>query len=117
MDVENAVIGLQQARARYDAAVKGPRSCSSRPSDADQKKYGLGATTAYQVVQDQRDLASARQHGGAGAGQLHSHAQIAFDQAMGNTLEVNHISLDEALSGRVARPSVLPANLPAGARP
>jgi hypothetical protein len=43
----------------------------------------------------------------------YSHARITFDQNMGTTLEVNSISIDEAMAGRVARRSVLPANLPA----
>ena len=58
VDVENAVIGLQQARARYNAAEKA-RELQQQTLDADQEKYRLGASTSYQVVQDQRDLASA----------------------------------------------------------
>ncbi len=98
MDVQNAVIGLQQARARYDAAVKA-RVLQQQTLDGDQKKYRLGASTVFQVVQDQRDLATA---GSAEVQALanYSHARIAFDQALGATLEVNHISLDEALSGQ-----------------
>jgi hypothetical protein len=42
----------------------------------------------------------------------YTHAQIAFDQALGRTLEVNHITLSEAMSGHVARISTLPATLP-----
>jgi hypothetical protein len=44
----------------------------------------------------------------------YTHARISLDQALGTTLEVNHISLDEALKGQLARDSVLPANLPGG---
>jgi len=47
----------------------------------------------------------------------YTHARIAFDQALGRTLEVNGISVDEARTGRVARQSVLPANLPTGEKP
>jgi len=36
------------------------------------------------------------------------HARIALDQVLGETLEVNHISIDEGLSGRVAKESKLP---------
>ena len=36
----------------------------------------------------------------------YSHARIALDQALGQTLEVNHMSLDEAIAGRVARLSI-----------
>jgi outer membrane protein TolC len=79
--------------------------------EGDQQKYRLGASTVYQVVQDQRDLATA---GSAEVQALanYSHARIAFDQALGATLEVNNISLDEALRGSVSRPSTLPANPP-----
>jgi len=41
----------------------------------------------------------------------YSHARIAFEQALGNTLETHNVSLDEALSGRVARPSAIPAEV------
>ncbi len=111
VDVQNAVIGLRQARARYDAAEKA-RVLQQQTLDADQEKYRLGATTAYQVVQDQRDLANA-QSTEVQALANYSHARIAVDQALGTTLEVNHVSLDEALAGHVPRVSVLPATLPA----
>jgi len=108
VDVQNAVIGLQQARARYEASVKA-RVLQQQTLDADQKKYGLGAATAYQVVQDQRDLASAESDE-VQAMANYSHARIAFDQALGTTLDVNHVSLTEALSGHVqAAASSLPA--------
>ncbi len=112
VDVQNAVIGLQQARARYDAAVKA-RVLQQQTLEADQKKNALGASTIYQVVQDQRDLASSSS-GVTQAMANYTHARIALEQALGTTLEVNNISLDEALSGKVARPSTLPANLPTG---
>jgi outer membrane protein len=113
VDVQNALIGLQQARARYDAAVQG-RILSQQTFDADKRKYELGASTPYQVVQDQRDLASA-QSSEAQAMANYSHSRIALDQALGTTLEVNNISLEEAISGHAkAAPSNLP---PQGARP
>ena len=107
MDVQNAVIGMQQARVRYDAAVEA-RVLSQQTFDADKKKYDLGAGTPYQVVQDQRDLASA-QSSEAQAMANYSHARIAFDQALGRTLEVNHISMAEAMSGHVQRAAQRPA--------
>ena len=106
VDVQNAVIGLQQARVRYDAAAEA-RKLSQQTFDADKKKYELGAGTPYQVVQDQRDLASA-QSSEAQAMANYSHAQIAFDEALGRTLEVNHVSMDEAISGRVNTASTIP---------
>jgi outer membrane protein TolC len=105
VDVQNAMIGLQQARARYEASVQG-RILSQQTFDGDKKKLDLGATTSYQVVQDQRDLSTA-QSSEAESLANYTHAQIALDQALGRTLEVNHISLEEAMMGRVkAAPSV-----------
>lgn len=101
VDVQNAVIGIQQARARFDAAVQA-RLLSQQTFDGDKRKYELGASTAYQVVQDQRDLASA-QSSEVQAMANYSHARIALDQALGATLEVNNISLEEAVAGKVAR--------------
>ncbi len=99
VDVQNAMIGLEQARARYDAAVQG-RMLSQETFDGDKKKLDLGASTSYQVVQDQRDLSSA-QSSEAQAMANYTHAQIALDQALGRTLDVNHVSLDEAMTGKV----------------
>jgi len=110
VDVQNAVIGLQQARARYEAAVKS-RELEDQTLTADQKRYSLGAATAFQVIQDQRDLATT-QSSEVQALANYTHARIAFDQALGTTLEVNHVSIDEALKGRISRPSELPSDLP-----
>ena len=110
VDVQNAVIGLQQARVRYDAASKA-RELQDQTLAADQRRYALGAATVFQVIQDQRDLATS-QSTEVQAMANYTHARISFDQALGNTLEVNHISLDEAMKGRLARDSVLPETLP-----
>lgn len=114
VDVQNAVIGLQQARVRYDSAVKA-RILQQQTLDADKKKYTLGASTVFQVVTDQQTLAAA-ESSETQALANYSHARVAFDQALGTTLGENHISVNEALSGHVARKSVLPANLPAETR-
>jgi outer membrane protein TolC len=110
VDVQNAVIGIQQARARYEAAVKS-RELQEQTLAADQRRYSLGAATAFQVIQDQRDLATT-QSGEVQAMANYTHARIAFDQALGRTLEVNHVSIGEALKGQISRPSSLPPDLP-----
>lgn len=114
VDVQNAVIGVQQARVRYDSAVKA-RILQQQTLDADRKKYTLGASTVFQVVQDQRDLATSETTEVESLAN-YSHARIALDQAVGTTLEVNHVSLPEALAGKVSRRSVLPPNLPTPAQ-
>jgi outer membrane protein len=97
VDVQNAVIGLRQARARYDAAVQA-RVLAQQTLEADQKKFQLGAAAPFQVVQDQRDMASA-QSSEVQAMANYTHARINFDQALGDTLEVNNVSVAEALAG------------------
>ena len=114
VDVQNAVIGLRQARVRYDSAVKA-RILQQQTLDADKKKYTLGASTVFQVVTDQQTLAAAQSTEQQSLAN-YSHARISFDQAMGATLEANDISIEEALSGKVSRQSVLPANLPVSAQ-
>src|SRR5260370_39177448 len=98
VDVQNAVIGVRQARARYDASVQA-RVLAQQTLEADQKKFQLGAAAPFQVVQDQRDFASA-QSSEVQAMANYTHARIAFNQAVGDTLEINHVSMDEALAGR-----------------
>jgi outer membrane protein TolC len=110
VDVQNAVVGLQQARARYEAAARS-RVLQEQTLAGDEKRYNLGATVSFQVVQDQRDLATA-QSAEVQSMANYTHAQIALDQALGTTLEVNHIATDEALRGRLSRASMLPAELP-----
>jgi outer membrane protein TolC len=112
VDVENAVIGLRQARARYEAAQKA-RLLQEQTLVADQKRYALGAATAFQVIQDQRDLATT-QSSEVQAMANYTHARVAFDQALGRTLDVNHVSIAEALGGRISKESRIPQNLPAG---
>ena len=110
VDVSNQVVGLQQARVRYQAAVRN-RILEQQLLVAEQKKFSLGASTTYNVVQQQRDLATA-QSSEVAALVAYSNARVSLDQTLGTTLEVNHITVQEALSGRVERPSTLPATLP-----
>ncbi len=95
---------------RHAAAVKN-QQLQQQLLDAEQRKFLLSASTPYNVTQQQRDLAA------ASATVLssltgYSTARVALDQALGTTLETNHVSIDEAKAGVVARPSSLPATLP-----
>ncbi|MFN7995879.1 MAG: TolC family protein [Bryobacteraceae bacterium] len=115
VDVENALVGLRQARARYEAAARS-RVLQEQTLEGDQKRFSLGATTPFQVVQDQRDLASA-QSAEVQSMANYTHARIALEQALGTTLDVNHISIQEALQGQVSQVSSIPADVPTGGRP
>jgi outer membrane protein len=110
VDVLNAVVALRQSRARYDAAVKN-RILAQELLEAEQKKFTLGASTPYNVVQQQRDLAAA-QSAEISALVSYNNARVSLDQTLGITLETNHVSIAEARTGHVARPSALPDVLP-----
>ncbi len=113
VDVQNAVIGLDQAKARYEAAARA-RVLSEQTLSADQRKLELGASTPFQVIQDQRDVAAALSSEIQAIANF-THARIAYDDALGKTLEVNNVVVSDALKGRVATISSLPAELPKGA--
>jgi outer membrane protein len=107
VDVQNALIGLQQARARYRAANKA-RVLQEQTLDAEQKKYALGASTIYNVILVQRDLATAQSNEVA-ALSAYSKAVVELERATGQILYSHDISLEEAYRGSVSRP---PSRLP-----
>ena len=98
------------ARA-YQTAVD-TRALAEQSLKAEQSRFQYGVATVAQVIQAQKDLATA-QDSEVQAMANYTHAKIAFDLAMGRTLEVNHISMEEAISGQVQRESVIPNSLPA----
>jgi outer membrane protein len=107
VDVQNAIIGLQQARATYQAAVK-QRILEEQTLDAEQKKLNLGASTVFNVILVQRDLAAA-QSAEVAALSGYSKARVQLDFATAQTLLNNNISVAEAFEGQLARlPSAVP---------
>jgi outer membrane protein TolC len=110
VDVKNAVIGLQQARARYETAVS-TRELAEQNLKNEQQRFQYSVSTVALVIQAQKDLASDQ---GAEVQALanYTHAKIAFDQAVGRTLDVNHVSMEEAVEGRVPRQSSIPDSAP-----
>ena len=112
VDVQNALIALQQARAQFQASVKN-RNLQEQTLDAEQKKYALGSSTVFFVIQAQRDLAVAQQ-AEVSAMATYSRARTQMDIATGSVLSAQGISLDEAVNGSVAKPpSLIPAVPPA----
>jgi outer membrane protein TolC len=102
VDVSNALTAVQQARATYQAALKA-RVLQEQTLDAEEKKYALGASTIFFVIQAQRDLAQARSSEVA-ALSAYSKARVGLDQSTGRVLESYNISIDEAQRGSVSRP-------------
>jgi outer membrane protein len=112
VDVKTALVGLQQAHARYQSAAAG-RALAVQSLAAEQKRFQSGVSTVELVIQAQRDLA-ADADAEVQAMANYSHAQITFDLALGRTLEVNHVIIEEAVTGRVQRESAIPSVLPQG---
>jgi outer membrane protein TolC len=77
----------------------------------EQNRFQHGVSSVTLVIQAQRDVAN-DQDAEVQAMANYTHAKIAFDMAMGRTLDVNHISMQEAAAGSVARPSAIPESLP-----
>lgn len=102
VEVKNALIGIQQSRAIYEASSK-TRVFREQTLDAEQKKYQLGASTLFNVILAQRDLVTA-QSAEVTALSDYSRARVQYDIATGQTLVRNAISVEEAFQGRVARP-------------
>ena len=59
LQVRNAAFALQQARAGVEAA-SAARNFAMQSLDAEQKKYDLGTSTIYFVLQAQQDLVTAQ---------------------------------------------------------
>jgi outer membrane protein TolC len=107
VDVTNALIAVQQARAGYETAVKA-RILQEQTLAAEQKKYELGASTNFLVIQSQRDLAAAQSIEVA-ARSNYTKAAISLDQSTGRILSSHNIRIEEAVSGQVSQP---PSPLP-----
>ena len=105
VDVSNYTVAMRQARGRYRAAVQ-TRILQQQLLDAEQKKLAGGASTPFNVVQQERDLVAAQSAELAALVDF-SNARVALDQTLGTTLEANHVSIDEARTGKVQRASSL----------
>ncbi len=107
-DVRNAEIGVIQAKAQIAAAAKAVL-LAQKTLDAEEKKFKLGESTVFLVIQAQRDLATAEGNE-VKARSTYAKALTQFGQAAGTILADYHIELNDALQGKVTR---LP-NIPGG---
>jgi len=109
LDVRNTFIALEQDRARVEAASKA-RELQQQTFDAEQKKYQLGASTVYLVIQTQRDLISAQ---GTELRALTDlvEAKANYERALGRTLEVNRVTVADAKTGQVDQATLIPGTL------
>src|SRR5208283_1531335 len=115
LNVRQALITLVQDRAAITAAEEA-RVFAQQSYDDEVKKLQLGTSTAFTVIQKQQLLTAAE------GTELRDRinlieAELNFNQAMGRTLEVNNIIVDNP--GAIARvPSIpgTPSPAPAPAK-
>jgi outer membrane protein TolC len=109
LDVRNTYVALVQNRARVEAASKA-RELQQQTFEAEQKKYQLGASTVYLVIQTQRDLISAQGTELRALADL-VEAKANYERALGRTLEVNRVTIADAKSGEMERETLIPGTL------
>jgi outer membrane protein TolC len=110
VDISARMSAVRQARARYSAAVN-TRTLQEQLLEADREKFSSGIATFNDIINDQRALVLA-QISEVNALSAYAHARVSLDQTLGETLERNHVTLEEGLSGRVSRESKAPDVLP-----
>ena len=105
--ISNQMIGLRQARSRYRQAVDS-RALQEQLLEKEQQMFSFGTALPSDVVAARASLLAA-QLTELQAIAAYGNAKVALDQVLGETLETNHVSIEEALQGRVSRESKLPA--------
>jgi outer membrane protein TolC len=106
VDVRNAQIALQQDRAAVDANIRA-RILAEQTLDAEQKKFRLGVSTIFLVIQAERDLSTARSNEVRALANL-AEAKVNFDRALGRTLEVSRIDIADNLHNKIDRAPLIP---------
>jgi outer membrane protein len=106
VDISARMAALRQSRARYTAAVN-TRALQEQLLAADRSKFSSGMATFTDIINDQRALVVA-QISEVNALAAYAHARVSLDQTLGETLERNGVTLEEGLSGKVARESRVP---------
>ena len=106
VDISARMAALRQSRSRYTAAVD-TRTLQEQLLAADRSKFASGMATFNDIINDQRALVIA-QISEVNALAAYAHARVSLDQTLGETLERNGVTLDEGLSGKVARESKVP---------
>jgi outer membrane protein TolC len=103
LEVADAYVAMQQARAAYEAAVQS-RILQEQSVKVEQETFDVGLATNYLMIQYQTYLAQAQSTEVAAKG-AYVKARVALDRATARTLEVNQVSVQEAQNGRISRTS------------
>jgi outer membrane protein len=97
--IEQAAIALENAHQAYAAAVES-RNYQQQLLQAEKDKFSVGESTNFLIVQDQAYLAQARSTEVAARSDWMK-ARITLDRSLGNLLQQNNISIDDAIKGKL----------------
>jgi outer membrane protein len=106
ISVINSQYALTNDRAQVQAA-QAANDFAGQSLEAEQKKYRLGASTTANVLQQQRNLATAANNL-IGATAAYARDRASLGQILSNTLDRYGISLQDAASGTVAQAPNIP---------
>jgi len=110
LEVARAVTTLAQARESYDVAQEA-RKLREEMVEAEQKRFALGSSTIFQIIQAQRDLSAARTNE-VNALSAYQAARLGLEQTTGQTLRAKNVSIEEAYAGSVDKePDPVPPTL------
>lgn len=96
VDISNYMVALRQARSRYAQAVDS-RKLQEELLQKSQQGFSFGAATLSDVQSAETALVNA-QETEVTTLSAYSHARTSLDQVLGQTLDVNHVSVEQALN-------------------
>jgi outer membrane protein TolC len=114
IEVINAVYAITNDRAA-DVSAESARGYAAQALEAEQKKYRLGASTTANVLQMERNLATAEDNL-ISATAAYARDRASLGQILANTLDKYGISLQEAATGNITQRPMVPG-LTAPTRP
>ena len=119
IQVINGVYALTNDRAAVQSS-QSARDYAAQALDAEQKKYRLGASTTANVLQMERNLATAEDNL-ISADAAYARDRVTLREVLANTLDQYGISITEAASGNITQrpniPGLTPPTPPAPPKP
>jgi outer membrane protein len=100
LQVGNAYIAVQQAKASYSAALQA-RKLQEQALDVERAKFEAGIATAYELIQYQTNLAQARSSEVTALG-IYAKAKTALQRAVGSILADYNVNVEKAYQGHTS---------------
>lgn len=106
IQVINAVYAITNDRAAVQSS-QSARDYAAQALEAEQKKYRLGASTTANVLQMERNLATAEDNM-ISATAAYARDRSSMEQILADTLDKYGISIEEAATGNITQQPVIP---------